>query len=128
MTTMIEGFVAGDDLDIQRDVTLVTPSDPLVQAWLTVKTSRAVADPGSLQKVLTITAVPGVGQITQDGSPTDGNGTASLLFQLTAADTTSLGTSVRYVYDIQVKTAGAKLYTTEQGRLQFSPGVTGATA
>lgn len=127
MTTLIEGFIAGDDLDIERDVTGVTITDPLVKAWLTIKTSSSVADPGTIQKVITTSLVVGTGQITQDGSEEDGNGTASLLFQLTAANTTTLGTSIRYYYDVQVKTSSGKIYTADVGRIQMSVGYTDAT-
>lgn len=127
MTTIIEGYIAGDDLDIERDVTGVTVSDPLVKAWLTIKTAPSVADPGTLQKVITTSLVVGTGQITQDGSEEDGNGVASLLVQLTAANTTTLGTTIRYFYDIQVKTSSGKVYTVEVGRIQMAVGYTDAT-
>src|SRR5207248_10095746 len=119
----------GDDLDLQRDVTGVDPADPITKAWLTIKHSPTVLDAqASLQKIITNAQIPGTGQITQDGSADNGNGTASLFFQLTAANTALLGTSVRYYYDIQVRTSSNKIYTAEEGRLQLSQGITDATS
>ena len=128
MSTVIEGYIAGDDLDIERDVTGVTTTDPLVKAWLTIKTSPSVLDASaSLQKVITTSAVPGVGGIAQDGGVSNGDGTASMTFQLTAAETLALGTTIKYFYDVQVKSTSGKIYTPEQGRLTFLRGLTDAT-
>lgn len=128
-TTIISGYVAGDDLDLERDVTNVTPSDPLTKAWLTIKTSASVLDASAtLQKVITTAQVVGTGHITQDGSEENGNGTASLLFQLTAANTTTLGVTQRYYFDIQTKTNSGKIATVERGTIQFMQGYTDATS
>lgn len=127
MTTLIQGYFAGDDLDIERDVTGVQPSDALIKAWLTIKPSHATLDASAtVQKIITTAAVPGTGQITEDGSDLQGNGTASIIFQLTAANTNALGTS-RYFYDVQVKTASGKIYTTDKGSIQMVQGYTDAT-
>lgn len=128
---IIEDVPAGNDLSVERDVPGVEVTDPIVLAWLTVKTRISDADPGVLQKSITATAVAGVGQIALDGSEDSGNGTASLVFQFTGAQTTSLGTLIRYFFDIQVKTASGKIFTSIEpisgktiGRLQFRPRVT----
>jgi len=134
MTTFIEGYVSGDDLQIERDIAGVDTADALIKAWLTIKTSASVLDPGTLQKIITVNAVQGTGQITEDGSESQGNGTATLIFQLTAAETTTLGSTLRYYYDVQVKTLNGKIYTytdpdTGQtaGQIQFRRGYTDAT-
>ena len=121
-------YTAGDDLDCERDVTDITVTDPLVKAWLTVKTTPSAADPGTLQKIISTALVVGVGQIAQDGSEQDGNGTASLLFQLTAADTSALGASRTYHYDVQVKTQSGKIHTPEKGTLRLQAGITDASS
>jgi hypothetical protein len=127
--TIISGYVAGDDLDIERDVTSVIVSDPITKAWLTIKTSPTVLDASAtLQKVITSAAVQGTGQITEDGSEAQGNGTATVIFALTAADTLALGTTTKYYYDIQVKTQAGKILTVETGRIIFLPGVTDAAS
>jgi hypothetical protein len=134
MSTVIEHdstgnpLVAGDDFNVERDVPNVTTSDPLVKAWLTIKVNRTDADPGVVQKIITTTSVPGTGHIAQDGSINNGDGTASLRFELTAVNTALLGALVRYHFDIQVKTAAGKISTPDMGRLQLTPGVTDATS
>lgn len=128
MSTVIEGFISGDDLDIERDVLDVTVTDPLVKAWLTIKTAPSVPDPGSLQKIITTTQVAGVGHIAQDGSAGNGDGVGSLRFELTKTETATLGHAIRYHYDVQVKSASTKIKTVDSGRIQFLPGVTDATS
>lgn len=128
MTTLIAGTIAGDDLDIERDVTGITVTDPLVKAWLTIKTSASILDASAtVQKVITTVQVIGTGQITQDGSAGNGNGTASMVFNLTAVDTALLGTTLRYFYDVQVKTSSGKIYTPDKGSIRFEHGYTDAT-
>jgi len=134
LSAFIEGYVSGDDLQIERDIAGVDTTDPLIKAWLTIKTSASVLDPGTLQKIITSNAVAGVGQITEDGSELQGNGTATLIFQLTAADTLALGYTLRYYYDVQVKTAAGRIYTYKDpdtgqtaGQIQFRRGYTDAT-
>lgn len=127
--TIIEDRFAGDDLDIEHDASNVNTADPLIKAWLTIKTSASVLDASaSLQKIITTNPVQGVGQITEDGSALQGNGTASMVFQLTAAETATLGYTIAYFYDIQVKSASGKIYTTDTGNLRFKRGYTDATA
>lgn len=129
---LLETTPAGNDLDIQRDVPGITVSDPLVLAWLTIKVRPTDTDVNAaLQKSITTAQVVGVGQITQDGSESNGNGTGSLYFQLTAADTTALGVLIRYYWDIQAKTASGKIFTTYHpttlrtvGRLQLKRRIT----
>lgn len=125
------GYYAGDDIAIQRDIENVTVTDPIVQAWLTIKKNPTDADPGQLQKVITST-LSAAGQITADGSVSDGNGTASVVFFLTAADTLGLGVQLWY-YDVQVKTTAGKIYTAtpsepDKGRIRLLRGVTDATS
>jgi hypothetical protein len=126
VSTDITGYFAGDDLDIQRDVTGVISSDPLVKAWFTVKVYLTDADPGALQKVITTAQVVGVGQITQDGSVGNGDGTASLLFQCTAAETLTLGWSRTYNFDVQVKTGSGRIFTVDSGTLTLLERATAA--
>lgn len=129
MSTVIEGYFAGDDLNIERDVTNITETDPIVKAWLTIKTSPSVLDASAtLQKILSTTPVVGTGQITQDGSVGNGDGTASMRFELTAADTALLGSATRYFYDVQIKTNSGLISTPDFGRIQLLAGVTDATS
>lgn len=134
MSTVIERdangqvFYAGDDFDIVRDVTDVTETDPLVKAWLTIKTALSVPDgSATIQKVITTSNVIGTGHIVQDGGPGTGDGTATLRFNMTAANTALLGSTVKYVYDVQVKTASGKISTPDKGTIRLSAAVTDAT-
>jgi hypothetical protein len=134
MSTVIERdtngkpLIAGDDIDVIRDVGEVTPTDPLVKAWLTIKTNPHVLDAAAtIQKVITTTLVAGTGHIVLDGGPTTGNGMASMFFNLRAVDTALIGSTVRYYFDIQVKTASGKISTPDEGTIRLTAGVTDAT-
>jgi len=111
-----EGYVAGDDLNVVRNVTNVTPADPLIKAWLTIKTSASILDASAtVQKIITTASVPGVGQIGQNGGVGTGDGTASMTFTLTAADTALMGTTIAHFYDVQVKTSTGVINTPDRG-------------
>lgn len=120
----IAGVVAGDDLDIERTFTSVPAGQTLTKAWLTFKSVLADADPGLLQKAITTTAVPDVGQITDSGS----TGIGALTFQLTGAETLALPVLVDVRYGIKVLTSAGKIYTVEQGTYLAVPRVTQATS
>lgn len=120
----IPGIVAGDDLDVTRTVTAVPSGQTLTEAWLTLKSKITDADPGLLQKVITPTSAPGIGQITNTGA----SGSGAVLFQLTGADTLALPTGTPVLYDIKVKTSAGKIYTVEQGVYLATPRITTATA
>lgn len=117
----IVAMVAGDDLDVKRTVTGVPATQTLAKAWLTFKPQSALGepDPGLLQKAITPTSVPGVGQITDTGA----SGTGSLLFQLTGVDTLALPIGAT-PYDVKVLTSAGKIYTVEQGSYLAAPRIT----
>jgi len=122
LTVEIAGFVVGDDLEVRRTVTDLPAA--IEAAWLTLKHHPRQPDSDAkLQKRITTTDVPGTGQIVEAGGPgVDGD----LRFDLTPADTTSLG-SKRYVHDIQIRLVTGKIYTIEKGTLQLTAGVTETT-
>lgn len=125
LTASISGIVAGDDLDVQRTVTNIPSGQTLTKAWLTFQPVAGGADPGTLQKAITPSAVAGVGQITDTGA----SGTGVLLFQLTGADTLVLpigGAGI--AYDIKVLTSANKIYTVEQGKYVSTRRITLATS
>lgn len=122
-------FTAGDNLQVERDVTGVPTGDPLVKAWMTFKVDASVLDASAtLQKIITVNAVQGTGQITQNGSELQGNGTATTIFQLTAADTALLGSERTYFWDIQAKTVAGDIYTPDKGSIKLDQGYTDATS
>lgn len=109
-----EKTISGADYAYEADFA-GTAADPLVQAWLTLKPYPEginAADPGSLQKIVTTSLVAGVGQITADGAAT--GGAATILFLLTAVNTTGLGQR-DYVFDVKVKTAAGFEYPAARG-------------
>jgi hypothetical protein len=124
LNASIGGIVAGDDLDVRRTVTGIPAGQTLAKAWLTFQATPGGADPGLLQKVITTSAVIGVGQITDDGA----DGTGEVLFQLTGADTLALPVECSTPYDIKVKTSAGKIYTAEQGKYLSARRVTQATS
>jgi hypothetical protein len=119
----ITGYVVGDDLEIRRTVTELP--DAIATAWLTVKQhSRQLDDDAVLEKEITESDVPGTGQIEVEGGVgIDG----TLRFDLTATDTTLLGTKT-WVYDIQIKLDNGKIYTPEVGTLTLTLDVRRATS
>lgn len=118
----ITGFVEGDDLEIRRTVTELPAA--IAVAWLTVKRHHNQPDDeAKLQKRITVTDVPGTGQVVEAG----GAGTlGDIRFDLTQANTAGLG-SKRYVHDIQIKLVTGKVYTIEKGTIQLAPDVTEGT-
>lgn len=123
---------------ITRTVKQVLPTDPITKAWLTVKAALADADGAAkLQKIITTaTAQANPGKVTQDGSPSQGNGTATLVFGIVIADTATLPANTALFYDIQVLTQSGALYTVEAGGgiggagggFNLAPRVTGAVS
>lgn len=136
MSLLIEDLVAGDSFRIQGDVTGVLATDPLIKAWLTIKEAPSDLDAqAALQKIITTIAVVGVGQITQDGSALNGNGTGSVVFIVTKEESAALGAGTRYYYDIQAKSLSGEIYTAHDaqtgdvvGRFQLLQGVTDASS
>lgn len=118
----ITGFVGGDDLEVRRTVTDLPAAIDV--AWLTIKRHHGQPDADAkLQKRITTTDAPGVGQIVDAGGPgVDGD----LRFDLTAIDTAALG-SRQLVHDIQIMLVGGKVYTIEKGTLQLTDDVTDTT-
>ena len=123
----IRGFTEGDDLTIRRTIDRVRSSlaagVTITNAWMTVKTLQADADPGLFQKAITTADVVGTGQIEDDGG---GDVDPIVRFDLTSADTRLIAATLRF-YDIQVKTDGGARYTGEAGRIIAKEEITLAT-
>ena len=119
LNASIEGFVAGDDLEVRRTVTDLPA--PISEAWITLKRHPRQADSeAAKQKHVTTTDVPGTGEVVVAGGP-DEDG--DLRFDFTATDTRDLGVR-SFVYDIQIKLEDGKLYTLEKGIFRLTAGVT----
>jgi len=118
LTGSITGYVVGDDLEIRRTVTDLP--DAIAKAWLTIKqTARDPDDDAVVTKEITESDDPGVGCIEVDGGV---GADATLRFDLTTADTTTLGIR-EWVYDIQIELDDGTIYTPEVGELQLTSDV-----
>ena len=120
----ISGFVREDDLDVIRTINGIPSGQSVTDGYMTVK---AAGGSTIFQKHITGTAVPGQGQITDDGS---GDQIAAVRFELVGGpgqDTTQLTAGTPFNYDIQVNTSGGKRYTPETGTIttneQYTVGV-----
>ena len=127
LDSQIRDIVIGDDISIRRtiDRTLsgFLAGTTITNAWLTIKAAVADADPGLVQKAITTSDVPGMGEIEDDGT---GDVDMIVRFDLVPADTVAIATSLRF-FDIQVKTTGGQIYTPEKGRIAATPQVTAAS-
>ncbi len=121
LNDLVTGFVAGDDLSVERTLTNISTSDLLFQAWLTVRDS---GDDTAITAILTKGPVTTVGnadgQITDDGA-TDGIG--MVRFDLTPADTRLIGMN-GYFHDIQVRKVATKTYPPVKGIIRAEGEVT----
>lgn len=117
LDTATAPLFVGDDYVVERNAfELEDASDPIAEAWLTLKESEFDPDSAAaLQKHITPTPQTGVGEITEPG---DSSGTMGLRFELTAAETAALDPYTCYVYDIQTKTVAGKIKTRESGKIQ----------
>lgn len=124
LDSQVRGIVAGDDISLRRTIgftaTGFETGVTIDEAWLTIKTAEADADPGLVQKIITTTDVPGTGEIETDGT---GDVDMVVRFDLEPADTVLIGSVLRF-FDIQVKTAGGLIYTPEKGRITTTSQVT----
>ena len=109
-----KGIVRGDSFSARRWVTGIPASRTVDEAWLTVKSSKSVADASAVfQKLITTSVNVGVGQIEITGT----KGAALIRFDLSAANTGALTAGSLYYYDIQVRLDNNNIYTIESGEL-----------
>lgn len=134
----ITGWVVGDPFSVERTIQFAPAGKPentfpagttIVQAWLTVRVN--LPTPGELddtaalvQKIITTTNQPGIGQIENDGT---GDTDFVVRFDLTAADTLVIGNRARH-YDIQIRTAAGNPNTPERGLIYGKEQVTIASS
>jgi hypothetical protein len=117
----LKPIVRGDTRKVERTFTNAPTGITLDQAWLTVKSSPSLADPGLFQVAIT-TSPASTGQIT-DSSTSDGQ--VSMYFIISGTDSAAAIGGAQYFYDIQVRSAGDGAITTlAMGTVTFYDGIT----
>ncbi len=119
---MAVAVIAGATLRIERTLTGIPAGEALTKAYLTVKADPDAADPGVIQKTITV-ALTTSGQITDTGA---GDTIAAVLFILSSADTSLLTEGSLYYWSIKTITAGGN-YETPRDTFTVTAGVTAAT-
>jgi hypothetical protein len=115
LDSVIVDFVVGDDIEIKRTITNVPSGTSITKAWLTIKAFAADPDANAIiQKIITTTDQPLVGQITDDGS---GDQQAEVVFRVLGSETVLLTGGQTYRFDIQVKASTGRIYTPELGTI-----------
>ena len=120
----LKPIVRGDTRKVERTFTGLPTGEKIDKAWLTVKTTTSVSDPGLFQVEITTTATAD-GQIT-DASTSDGK--IAMYFVISGTDSAAATGGAEYIYDIQVRTSTGTIHTLVMGTVTFYDGVTGATS
>lgn len=120
----LKPIVRGDTRKIQRTFTGLPAGETIAKAWLTVKSTPAVSDPGLFQVEITTTATSS-GQIT-DATSSDGQ--IGMYFIISGTNSALATGGAEYLYDIQVKTSTDTIHTLVMGTVTFYDGVTAATS
>lgn len=106
-----KGIVRGDKFSIPRTVLGVPSGVTISNAYLTLKASIGLADPGLFQKSITSANSPGTGQIEDTGA----SGVGKLRFDLGTADTLLMTADTSYFYDIAITLSSGDKLTLETG-------------
>jgi hypothetical protein len=117
---IINDFVAGDDLEIERSISSIPEGISINTAWFMVK--RKFSDPdikAIISKTITNSNTPDIGWIEDTGSDGDG----LIRFYLTQADTAILTPLSEYQYSIKLSLDNGKVNTPERGQIIAEPAV-----
>lgn len=117
---VINDFVAGDDLEIERGISSIPEGISIEKAWFMVK--RKFSDPDNkaiISKTITSINTIDVGWIEDVG--TDGDGL--IRFYLTQTDTAVLTPLSEYQYSIKLLLDNGKVNTPERGVIIAEPAV-----
>lgn len=124
----IDGFVAGDAMQVKRTIGAIPDTRTLTKAWFTVKESEDDDDAEALfQKEITPTDAPGTGQITDTGTGSEPDRTAKVRYDLAKADTLLLDPRREYAYDVRALLDTGDPHTGEKGVMVATAGVTDAS-
>lgn len=117
----------GDDKDITWEVTHVPIGQYITRAWFTLKREADIGLPDSSavipQKIITDTAITGIGVITASGL---GTKKAKGKFELVASESATLTPGQSYLFDIQLESNLNKRVTVQKGHLDVGIQVTEA--
>lgn len=121
----LKPIVRGDTRKVERTFTGLPSGITIDKAWLTVKTSTSVGDPGLFQVEIT-TSATSAGQIT-DASSSDGQ--IAMYFVISGTNSSAATGGAEYVYDIQVRdSVTSYIHTLVMGTVTFYDGVTTTTS
>lgn len=116
LNDVIQNIVVGNSILLTRTLTGIDPLDGLATVVMNVKRYVQDVDGSAIfKKTITTASVAGQGQITATGATASGNGTASIILELTSANTGRLVPNVAYYFDITGKTAAGAIYTGDSG-------------
>lgn len=119
ITFRIEDFVAFDDFEIERTVSVIPSGAILQTAWFTVKKKFTDDDANAIiSKIATSTQTSG-GWIEDTGA----DGTGLVHFYLTPSETGLLVPYSEYPYSIKTKLVSGIVTTPESGLIVASPAV-----
>lgn len=114
----ITNFVAGDNLTLERTITLVSGSS-ISHAWFTVKRSYSDSDDDAIiQKAITTVTQSGIGVVDDSDH---------FIIYVLPAETALLTPYSNYRYDMQVRLNTGDISTQELGIITALPQVTQST-
>lgn len=127
-----DGLVGGNDFDVEKVTTAIPEGETATKAWMTVKVDEDDTDENAIwQKEITTSDQPTVGHITDAGSGSGADRSATLLFRLQPAETEAVEPAeadriFRYHYSVKVLLSNGDLKTPFKGHIWAAKGVTDA--
>ena len=116
----IDSFVAGDDLEIERNVSSIPVGITITTAWFMVKRKFTDLDATAIiTKTITIVNTVNIGWVEDNGADTSG----LIRFYITQAETALLTPLSDYQYSIKIKFSNDKVNTPERGVIIAEPAV-----
>lgn len=113
----------GADRSVVRYVANIPSGSSVTKAWLTVKNNISDADGAAIFQLVITPSSSSAGQIVDTGAT---SGTAQLVFNVLAAQSSLLVEGQKYVYDIQVHYTTGTNDPVEEGTIYASQRITQA--
>ena len=124
LNDLIDGYIAGDDLCVQRQISGIPSEAPVTVAWLTVRDLDDF-DASTIITQLEITVTSSTsGQVLDTGVDT---GIAHVRFELDRVRTRLVGI-VGYPFDIQIQLSDLRINTPFRGTIKADAEVTQLTS